>query len=110
MRKKNNHSFWLSYSDLMTSLFFVMFVLFIAGIAKSYDANAEKEQLEQILQLGKQFKQLSHSSTLRYDEQKKTFIVKDFEGIEIFELESDVIKPKYLDTVDKVGHDLEKLL
>ena len=25
-------SFWLSYSDLMTSLFFVMLVLFITGI------------------------------------------------------------------------------
>ena len=29
-------SFWLSYSDLMTSLFFVMLVLFITGIAEAF--------------------------------------------------------------------------
>ncbi|MGN0918275.1 MAG: hypothetical protein ACI4NO_03920 [Oxalobacter sp.] len=111
MRKnKNSNSFWLSYSDLMTSLFFVMLVLFIAGIAKYGDANVEKQKLEQILKLDEQFKVLSNSSTLRYDEEKKTFIAKDFEGIEIFELESDVIQPEYLPTVDKVGRDLEVLL
>ncbi len=120
-RRQRRSAFWLSYADLMTSLFFVMFVLFIACVVKMkgasgsleqavLDANAEKEKLEQILKLDEQFKVLSDSSTLRYDDEKKTFIAKDFEGIEIFELESAVIQPKYLAMVDKTGHDLDKLL
>lgn len=32
-KDKRNDSFWLSYSDLMTSLFFIMLVLFILSIA-----------------------------------------------------------------------------
>lgn len=110
MRKKKNNSFWLSYSDLMTSLFFVMLVLFIAGIAKYGDANVEKQKLEQILKLDEQFKVLSNSSTLRYDEKKKTFIAQELEGKEIFEMEQTDIKPEYIATVDKVGRDLESLL
>ena len=32
--RKNKDSFWLSYSDLMTSLFFIMPVLFVVCTAK----------------------------------------------------------------------------
>ena len=32
--RKNKDSFWLSYSDLMTSLFFIMLVLFVICTAK----------------------------------------------------------------------------
>jgi len=74
-REKYKDSFWLSYSDLMTSLFFIMLVLFVVCIGKmKYDnaalenernqANAEKEQLERILQLDAQFEELSKSSAL----------------------------------------------
>lgn len=120
-REKYKDSFWLSYSDLMTSLFFIMLVLFVVCISKmKYDnvilekerneANARKEQLEQILQLNEQFKELSASSTLRYDETHKTFVAKDFEGIEIFKSEDDKIKEQYLSKVNEVGKDLESLL
>ena len=55
MRNKKD-SFWLSYSDLMTSLFFIMLVLFIVSIVKmkginaelNRTANATKKQLEKI--------------------------------------------------------------
>lgn len=119
--KRRQDSFWLSYSDLMTSLFFIMLVLFIVCIIKMKGTQNELtdllgktqatvEQYENVLQLENQFKELSKSSTLRYDEKQKTFIAKDFEGIEIFEHESAVIKPEYLETVDKVGCDLNALL
>lgn len=119
--KKRKDSFWLSYSDLMTSLFFVMLVLFIVCIVKMKSvnteltnalntANATKDQLEKILQLDKLFEEISKSTTLRYNEEQKTFIAKDFEGIEIFQPEDDEIKAEYLHTVEKVGRDLEKLL
>lgn len=119
--KRRQDSFWLSYSDLMTSLFFIMLVLFIVCIIKMKgtqneltellgETQATNEQYENILQLESQFKELSQSTTLRYDEEHRTFIAKDFEGIEIFEHESSVIKNEYLETVDKVGKDLDQLL
>ena len=119
--KRRGDSFWLSYSDLMTSLFFIMLVLFIVCIIKMKGTQNEmqtvlegvlvqNEQYENILQLEKQFKDLSASSALRYDENHRTFIAKDFEGIEIFEHESSIIKSDYLETVDKVGRDLDTLL
>ena len=141
-------SFWLSYSDLMTSLFFIMLVLFIVSVIsvfklkeelnkltsgnKPYNellaeneklrkenkqlsdtlgaTQATAEQYKNILQLEEQFKVLSSSSTLRYDNEHKTFVAKELEGIEIFSAESDTIKSAYYGKVDSVGHDLEKLL
>lgn len=129
-------SFWLSYSDLMTSLFFIMLVLFVTAIsyAKKEDnakleqqiekleeynkelsnelgeIRVEKEQYKEILHLEEQFQQLSQSTTLRYDEAHRTFVAKDFEGKEIFLSESENIKSEYIKTVDQVGRDLEKLL
>lgn len=117
-------SFWLSYSDLMTSLFFIMLVLFIVGVLYVFKVKEENKQLSEdlgatqataeqyknILNLEEQFRVLSSSSTLRYDNEHKTFVAKELEGIEIFSAESDNIKPEYLAKVDKVGKDLETLL
>ena len=119
--KNKDNSFWLSYSDLMTSLFFVMLVLFIMCIVKMKlinsnlqetlkEANASKEQLEQILQLDKQFEVLSKSSALVYIEEKKTFVAKDFIGVEIFNPNDDTIKKEFTSTVDKVGLSLQRIV
>lgn len=116
-REKYKDSFWLSYSDLMTSLFFIMLVLFVVCISKMKydnailekernDANARKEQLEQILQLETQFEELGKSSALQYIEEKKMFVAKDFIGKEIFYSESDTIKSEFIETVDSVGQSL----
>lgn len=128
-RKKQSDTFWLSYSDLMTSLFFIMLVLFIVCIIKMKVVNNELanalgekdatiEQLNRILQLDAQFSELSKSSTLRYVEDKKMFVAKDFENIEIFYpyidekhiSQASVIKSELLPKVDQVGCDLEALL
>ena len=94
----------------MTSLFFTVLVLFVVVVvamgtvnrqvqeAKTKlekaleDANATNDQLQQILKLQDQFNTLTSSSSLKYDEQKRMFYVKDFVGIEIFEPNKDVIK------------------
>lgn len=121
MSRNRNNTFWLSYSDLMTSLFFIMLVLFIVCIVKMKsinselanalnDTNASKEQLEKILQLDKQFEELSKSSALIYIEDKKTFVAKDFIGIEIFNPLDDTIKEEYIDTVDNVGKSLQQIV
>lgn len=94
-----------------------MLVLFIVCISKMMydneilrdernDANAKKEQLERILQLEAQFEELGKSSALQYVEEKKTFVAKDFIGIEIFNPLDDTIKSEYLKMVDKVGNSL----
>lgn len=134
-RHEDNGSFWLSYSDLMTSMFFIMLVLFIVCLVKvsmSFkelerekqkteqilaETKASNEQLQQILQLDKQFKELSNSTRLAYDEQKKMFYAKDFVGVEIFDPytgnnleEATKILDKYLPTVEAVGADLKSIL
>lgn len=134
-RNEDNGSFWLSYSDLMTSMFFIMLVLFIVCLVKvsvSYKAleeankrteevlaqtRATMEQYKQVLELDDQFKELSNSSRLGYDENKKMFYAKDFVGIEIFDPyngnnleEATTILSKYKPTVDSVGNDLVNIL
>lgn len=125
---KGESFFWTSYSDLMTSMFFVMLVLFVLCMALAYkdniklretlvqlddalsNANARKEQLEQLLQLENQFEELSNSSSLQYVEEKKMFVAKDFIGVEIFRSEDDVIKPEFIGKVDSVGMELQQLV
>ena len=120
-KKQHGESFWTSYSDLMTSLFFVMLVLFIICLIKvghdkkiietQYrETKASNEQLRQILKLEEQFKVLSESTALEYDEQKKMFYAKDFVGVEIFNPDQYEIKDEFLSTVDTVGYDLIKIL
>lgn len=83
--------FWTSYSDLMTSLFFAMLVLFVVVVvamgaanreaveAKEKlekalkEANATNTQLQQILRLQDQFNTLTASSSMKYDEEKECF-------------------------------------
>lgn len=118
---KHNDSFWTSYSDLMTSLFFVMLVLFIVCLGKfnsiNQDLRKEKEnaegkaeRYENILQLRKQFEILSKSTCLEYDSKKKMFYAKDFQEKEIFIPFDDKIKDEFIPLVDKVGNDLITIL
>ena len=125
---KNKESFWTSYSDLMTSLFFVMLVLFIVsivivgkknkelthtqeGLEKALaNANVTIEEQNRILQLDSLFSVLSNSTALSYDNSKKIFYAKDFVGIEIFYPEDDIIKDEYKSMVDNVGRDIEEVL
>lgn len=120
-KAKQKDPFWTSYSDLMTSLFFVMLVLFIiclvkvggmnGDLRKAYkEAIADKQDLENILKLEDQFKVLSESSSLEYDSIKKMFYAKDFQEKEIFYPNDDKIKPEFYDVVDKVGADMMQIL
>jgi len=131
MKKTKTESFfWTSYSDLMTSLFFVMLVLLVLMLTltdtKEFQAEnnrlrnelqdtiramqASEDQLKNILQLGEQFETLGQSSSLGYDTEKKMFYAKDLLGIEIFEPNKDEIKSQYLKTVDAVGEEILSVL
>lgn len=120
-RHKQEAPFWTSFSDLMTSLFFVMLVLFVISLIKvggmngelkkAYkEAIADKEDLENILKLEDQFKALSQSSSLEYDSIRKMFYAKDFQHKEIFYPNDANIKTEFYGIVDKVGTDLIEIL
>lgn len=113
--------FWTSYSDLMTSLFFAMLVLFVVVVVAMGSANRKTkealqkanvtiEQQNQILRLQDQFNTLTASTSLGYDNERRMFYAKDFVGIEIFKPNEDVIKEEYIETVDKVGQDIKNLI
>lgn len=56
---KRNNFFWVSFSDLMTSLFFVMMVLFVVTIGYlQFQKKATDEQLKKIEELQTAVKQL----------------------------------------------------
>lgn len=75
-----------------------------------HDANADKEQLEQVLQLDSLFYVLSNNTTLGYDAKGRMFYAKDLVGKEIFEPNTTTIKEKYIPLVDNIGRDIEKVL
>lgn len=137
--RKHKDLFWLSYSDLMTSMFFIMLALFIVCCVKLRSVqdidiltmqqkvvhlqseNEElksklnkyeisKEHYEALLQIQTMFSSLSNGSTLSYREKQRTFVVEALEGKEIFEPNKDVFKSEYLPIVDEVGKDLRDLL
>ena len=127
-KAKQKDPFWTSYSDLMTSLFFVMLVLFIICMARVGKMNGDlietvdslravkdsmlvdNVRMKNILQLEEQFKVLSESSSLEYDSIKKMFYAKDFQEKEIFYSNDDKIKPEFRGIVDTVGHDILEIL
>jgi membrane-anchored protein YejM (alkaline phosphatase superfamily) len=113
--------FWTSYSDLMTSLFFAMLVLFVVVVVAMGSVNKQLkealnraeitiEQQNQILRLQEQFQTLAGSTSLDYDEEKRMFYAKDFVGIEIFQPNEAEIKQKYINKVDEVGADIKNII
>ncbi len=119
--EKKRDFFWLSYSDLMTSLFFVMLVLFvlvysmqnklIGDLNKANDSlRAEKEELERIMQIDKQFEPLIKSGKFVYFPNTKKFVAKDLIGHEIFEPNKTIILTQYIQATIDVGREVESLL
>ncbi len=112
--KKNKDIFWVSFSDLMTSLFFVVLVLFVLTyIMLKKEQNSmqiENEKLKQILQLDKQFKPLQDDESFIYLPNCKKYISRELSRIEIFEPNKTEILPQYKGATIKVGQKLEQLL
>lgn len=125
---KKNNIFWISYSDLMTSLFFIMLVLFVLAIGylKIKDIENERliaelkktqkgliketERLEKLLNLEKQFEPLIMDNSFYYLPACKKFIAKDLMGIEIFTPNQFVIKQEYISTTIDVGNKIRSFL
>ena len=114
MAKKNKDFFWMSFSDLMISLFFVVLVLYVLTYImlkkEQSKLEVENEKLNQILQLEQQFKPLQNDVDFIYLENCKKYISRELTSIEIFEPNETDIKTQYIDATIKVGQKLEQLL
>ena len=131
-KNKKESFFWTSYSDLMTSLFFIMLVLFVLSLAiikqsaresnrkleelllsvqTSLDSvQVSNEQLTRILKIDEQFKPLQESGLFKYYPETRKFVAKDLIGQEIFKPNSVIIKSEFIEPTLKVGRQLERTL
>ena len=107
MSKKGNF-FWASYADLMTSLFFIMLVLFVLVIAMmKRQQQATEQQLKQILDIQSAVKELP-KEYFAYDSIYKRFSL--IQNVE-FKVNTDELRNRddeqYL---VKVGQSIKKLI
>ena len=107
MSKKANF-FWASYADLMTSLFFIMLVLFVLAIAMmKRQQQATERQLRKIIEIQSAVKELP-KDYFAYDSIYKRFSL--IENVE-FVINTDILKKqsdeKYL---VNVGFSIKKLI
>lgn len=100
---KGNNFFWISFADLMTSLFFLLLVLF--GIS-TYDAQVSHKKLEEIKKISEATKKLNRSY-FEYSSRYKRYKLK--RQIQ-FQTRSAVIDVRDIDYLKKVGEEVELLL
>jgi hypothetical protein len=104
---KKESFFWISYSDLMTSLFFIMMVLFVVTIGYlQYQKNATEQQLKKIQELQTAIQQLP-SQYFEYQSAYKRFRLK--EQIQ-FTRGSSIIPDNYRQYLKDVGFSIFKLI
>lgn len=72
MRKRKNDAFWVSYGDIMTSLFFLMLILFGLYHAK---VNASLKELREIRKIQEALEQLDRKY-FNFDERNKRYKLK----------------------------------
>ncbi|SIR14774.1 hypothetical protein [Maribacter ulvicola] len=113
-KKKSSDFFWVSFADLMTSLFFIMLVLFVLTVVylrvEQNKIIAEVEELEKIVQLKEQFKALQGDEDFYYLEECKKYVASSLMGIEIFEPNKTEILPEYREVTLEVGEKIEYFL
>ncbi|WP_149277652.1 WG repeat-containing protein [Pareuzebyella sediminis] len=104
---KKNNIFWIGYSDLMTSLFFVMLVLFVVTVGfLRYKIKTTEEELQKIEELQTAIKRLPQEY-FEYQPSYKRFKLKEHVQ---FKKESSLIEPSYDEYLTKVGKSIESLI
>ena len=106
MKKKNN-IFWISYSDLTTSLFFIMLVLFVltTGYLNSV-LNTTRTQLKKMKELQAAVKELPQEYFTYQPKYKRFKLNKEIH----FDAGSAHIKKKYHAYLKNVGYSILKLV
>lgn len=92
--------FWPSYTDLMTSLFFIMLVLYVLSYAAlRAQQRATEEQLRKITEIQKAVENLPQAYFVHQPQYKRFVLNKQIQ----FDLGESEIKPQYHDYLRKVG-------
>lgn len=105
--KKNDNIFWVSYSDLMTSLFFVMLVLFSVTIGYlNYKKKISEEELKKVKEIQASVEELP-SEYFTYQPKYKRFKLN--KEIHFDDL-SDTIDTGYYSYLKKVGEAIDSLI
>ncbi len=111
---KKTGFFWVSYADLMTSLFFVMLVLYVITFVilqvEQGKIKAQNEQLKKILQIEEQFEPLQKDNGFYYLENCEKYVATDLMKSEIFEPNEAVIKKQYVQTTIEIGQKINFFL
>lgn len=106
MSKKTNF-FWASYADLMTSLFFIMLVLFVLTVVMmKRQSKATEEQLKKIVEIQNSVKELDTTYFSYQDEYKRFTLKKQIQ----FAPAQSIIKDQYKDYLLGVGKNIEDLV
>ncbi len=113
MSEKKNF-FWTSYSDLMTSLFLIMLVLFVMAFGlfkiKEGELIAQLEDYQRITRLEEQMKPLQSDADFYYLKECEKFVFRDLMGIEIFNpFETEIIED-YKNIAIEAGRKIESFL
>lgn len=117
-KKKPESFFWTSYSDLMTSMFFVMLVLFILTIAllqnKMIQTEKQKEHLEALIAKGEQIEKSIEkidSTYFDYNEEYKRHTLKNVKAsFRIGSSNINDISEKDRERLDSAGVAIQKML
>jgi hypothetical protein len=107
MRSKESSFFWPSFTDLMTSLFFIMLVLYVLTYLQlTNQKKASEKQLQKIKEIQAAVKELPQQY-FQYDSVYKRFsLVQNIE----FEKREDKIKSKDRNYLINVGISISKLI
>ena len=107
MKAKGSSFFWPSFTDLMTSLFFIMLVLYVLTYLKlTNQQKATEQQLNKIKEIQSAVKELPKEYFV-YDSIFKRFsLVRNIE----FEPREDIIKEKDIQYLVDVGNSIRALI
>ncbi len=107
MKGKSSDFFWPSYTDLMTSLFFIMLVLYVLTYVKlTNQQKATEQQLKKIKEIQAAVKELP-KEYFQYDSVYKRFsLVHNIE----FQSGQDIIKPNDKQYLINVGISIKNLI
>lgn len=107
--KKNSNLFWISFSDIMTALFFIMLILFVvsAGFFKAElnRSNVLQEEREELRSIQEALGSLDETYFL-FDEENKRYMLDVPVVFNPSEADIDVVRDKVLDELYSAGMSL----
>lgn len=110
-KEKKESFFWTSYSDLMTSMFFVMLLLFVLAVALLHQkVKATEEQLSKIRELEESIKQID-TEYFEYNNEYKRHTLKNI-SVSFNTLSSNIydIHPSDLNRLMEAGKSIVKFM